>query len=137
MSNSDPSTDNNQSSEQPRLWLRRADQFFVGVCLTLLAGLLIVYWGRLSGWGMRPVEIERLPANKYQYKLDINTASWVEWSQLDGIGETLARRIVADREQNGPFRSVEEISRVKGIGPKTLENIRPWLELREKPAEKN
>lgn len=134
MSNSEPTPESNPPVEPPRLWLRRADQLFVGVCLVALVALLIVYWARLSGWGMRPVEIERLPQNKYAYRLDINTATWVEWAQLDGIGETLARRIIADREQNGPFRSVDDISRVRGIGPKTLENIRPWLELRETPV---
>jgi competence protein ComEA len=43
----------------------------------------------------------------------------------------LARRIVADREQNGPFRSVDDLARVKGIGPKTLEHLRPWVRLAE------
>ena len=47
--------------------------------------------------------------------------------QLKGIGQTLAHRIVADREVNGPFRSVDELLRVEGIGPATLDEIRPWL----------
>jgi competence protein ComEA len=80
-----------------------------------------------SGWGVQPIEIERLPERSLEFQLEINRATWVEWMQLEGIGETLAHRIVADRETNGPFVSIEDIGRVKGIGPKTIEKIRPWL----------
>jgi competence protein ComEA len=78
---------------------------------------------------MRPVEIERMQPRSFDYKIDINQAKWVEWAQLEGIGEVLAERIVSDREENGPFRSIDDLNRVEGIGPKTLEKIRPWLEV--------
>ena len=51
-----------------------------------------------------------------------------------GIGEATAKKIVADREANGPFKSVDEVQRVKGIGPATLEKMRPWLVCGEAPA---
>jgi competence protein ComEA len=76
---------------------------------------------------MRPIELERLPARQYDFRIDINSASWVEWTQIEGIGEATAQKILADREANGPFRSVKELLRVKGIGPKTLEKMRPYL----------
>ena len=76
---------------------------------------------------MKPVEIDRLPERSLEFQLEINSATWVEWMQLEGIGETLAHRIVADRETSGPFSSIEDIERVKGIGPKTIDKIRPWL----------
>ncbi len=44
-----------------------------------------------------------------------------------GIGETLARRIVEHRAQRGPFRSVDQLTDVKGIGPKTLRRVRGYL----------
>ena len=40
------------------------------------------------------------------------------------LGDALAQRIVDDREQNGPFASVEELTRVPGVGARTLEAIR-------------
>jgi len=46
---------------------------------------------------------------------------------MPDIGEQLARRIVADRQQNGPFRDLADLRRVRGIGPKTLEGMRPYL----------
>jgi competence protein ComEA len=39
----------------------------------------------------------------------------------------LAERWIAERERGGEFRSVEDLSRIRGIGPRTLERIRPYL----------
>lgn len=46
---------------------------------------------------------------------------------LPNIGETLARRIVESREAEGPFAEVDDLQRVRGIGPRTLEQLRPYL----------
>lgn len=57
--------------------------------------------------------------------IDLNTASATELQQLPKIGERLAGRIVSDRDQNGPFSSLEELeTRVKRIGPSHVEAIR-------------
>jgi competence protein ComEA len=111
----------------PRFWLRRGDQVVVAVLATLATGLLFVHWVRISNWGREQVEIDRQPAGVYLYRIDINRATWVEWAQLDGIGETLARRIVADREQRGPFTGVDDLLRVRGIGRVKLEAMRAHL----------
>ena len=112
---------------RPRFWLRRGDQVFVGSLLAAGLVLVTIHWLALSEWGRRPVEIDRLPAGEYQYVVDINRATWVEWAQFDGIGETLARRIVADRDRRGPFASIDDVKRVKGIGPKKFAQMRPYL----------
>ncbi len=112
---------------ESHFWLTRSDQLIFGLLLFVAIGLLLVHWIRLSRWGTQTVEIERLPARQAEFRLDANAATWVEWSQIQGIGDGLARRIVADREQNGPFTSVDDLARVKGIGPKTLEHLRPWV----------
>ena len=111
-----------------RLWLTRGDRIVVGTLAAGIFVLMLIHWVRLSGWGIQPVEIERMQPRSFDYKIDINEATWIEWAQLDGVGEVLADRIVGEREQNGPFRSIDDLERVKGIGPKTLEKIRPWLE---------
>jgi competence protein ComEA len=116
------------SNQEPAfLWLRRGDQLFLGVTLCALTVLLGVHAFRINGWAFRPDPAKVLTADGYVYTLDINNATWVEWAQLDGIGETLARRIVEDREERGPFDSIDDVSRVRGIGPKTMERIRPNL----------
>lgn len=56
-------------------------------------------------------------------RLNVNTATAAELELLPGIGPALAGRIVEDRGANGPFKSVDDLDRVQGIGPKTLERI--------------
>ena len=109
------------------LWMTKYDQLFVGVFVAVFLALSGYHWARLGGWGMRPIELERLPARQYDFRIDINSASWVEWTQIEGIGEVTAQKIIDDRQANGPFRSVKDLLRVKGIGPKKLEMMRPFL----------
>jgi competence ComEA-like helix-hairpin-helix protein len=56
--------------------------------------------------------------------ININTATAADFESLDGIGPVLAARIVAYREQHGPFVSVDELDSVSGIGPKRLAAVR-------------
>jgi len=48
---------------------------------------------------------------------------------LNGVGPKIAEAIIAYREAHGPFRKVEDLLAVKGIGPKILERIRPDVRL--------
>ena len=57
-------------------------------------------------------------------KVNINRAEAWLLEALDGIGTTLAQRIIEYRESNGPFHSVDELTNVYGIGSTTLEKIR-------------
>ena len=56
-------------------------------------------------------------------KININTAGADELMRLKGIGEKLAGRIIADREENGVFARIEDITRVSGIGEVTYMGI--------------
>lgn len=60
-------------------------------------------------------------------KVNINTASWEELTALEGIGDVLAKRIVAYREQNGPFSSAEDLMEISGIGEKKFQAIREQI----------
>jgi competence protein ComEA len=59
--------------------------------------------------------------------IDLNRATEQELEALPGIGSVLAERIVAHRVETGPFKRVEDLRAVKGIGKKTFEKIRPML----------
>ena len=60
--------------------------------------------------------------------LNINTASAEELQTLPNIGVQMAKRIVVYREQHGTFASVDALQDVKGIGAKTLEKLRPFVD---------
>ncbi|MDX9719134.1 MAG: helix-hairpin-helix domain-containing protein [Myxococcota bacterium] len=62
-------------------------------------------------------------------KININTASSSELQKLPGIGKKKADDIVAYREANGPFSSVDELSKVKGISAKTVDKFRAQVTL--------
>jgi competence protein ComEA len=111
---------------EARLGLRNGDRRVVTLLMSISVLLMIWHWYRLTQ--SRPEPIQVLHPAGYQFRLDINAATWVEWMQLDRLGEKMARRIVADREENGPFLSIDDLQRVHGIGPKTLAALRPHLE---------
>lgn len=67
------------------------------------------------------------PRQAFVGTLNVNTASAHELEALPGIGPALAVRIVDDRTEHGPFKSIEDLDRVRGIGPKTLERLRPFI----------
>ncbi len=65
------------------------------------------------------------PATRGRVDLDHATAAEIE--ALPRIGPALARRIVASREASGPFRSLDNLRRVKGLGPATIALLKPLV----------
>lgn len=121
--------DNSSETDKPlsRLWIQPRDQ--AGVCALAASALVLIacYWLYRGGHRGALVEIDRAPPLQAKFLVDINQAEWSEIIQLPGLGEVLAQRIVTDRQDNGPFRDVKELTRVDGIGRKTLEKLRPYL----------
>jgi competence protein ComEA len=84
---------------------------------------LIDLGGDSSGMDTQPAA-ESSPA-----RIHINQADIQELVKLPGIGPVKAAAIVEYRESYGPFRHPDDLLRVKGIGPKTLEKIKPKIQL--------
>ena len=126
MQETNSSTESN-TEEKPN-WLNWSDQFFAGTLAIIILAALLIQWGwfRTSKNG---AEIERPVELQYQFSLDINSATRIEWMQLEGIGEVMADKIIRDLKQNGSFQSINELTRISGIGKKTLEKMRPHLRI--------
>jgi competence protein ComEA len=111
-----------------RWLLRRADQAAVAGLVLAGLGSTLGWWLCQGGWRGRLIELEKAPAQTARFQVDINAAAWPELVQLPGVGPTLAQRIVQTRETGGPFLDHGDLRRrVRGIGPKTFEKLRPYL----------
>ena len=66
--------------------------------------------------------------------VNVNTANVAELQQLKGIGAKKAADIVAYREANGDFKTVDELTNVKGIGKATLEKLRTEIAVEDDKA---
>jgi competence protein ComEA len=115
-------------NKQPPLWLlRRLDQAAVaGVALFALVAMGL-FWLTHGGHRGRLIEIDRVDPLKVEFLVDLNKADWPELVALPEVGPTLAKRIVQHRQQYGPFQSIDDLHRVRGIGPKTFERLKPYV----------
>lgn len=66
-------------------------------------------------------------------RIDVNTAGAGALELLPGVGPALAARIVRDRVEHGPFRDLDGLDRVPGIGPRTIERLRPLATASQAP----
>ena len=67
------------------------------------------------------------PSSSDANLININTATAEELDTLPGIGPTTAQKIIAYRQTNGPFATIEDILKVSGIGPATFDNIKALI----------
>ena len=123
----------NRQTKQPakgggwRPVLRRRDQAAVAALVALSLVGMGVYWVVQGGPRGELIEIDRAEPLTARYLVDINKAEWPEFAELPDIGETLAQRIVDSRKAAGAFRDHDDLRRVRGIGPRTLEKMKPFL----------
>jgi competence protein ComEA len=90
------------------------------------AWLAVTLVGMLVAAGAGP-QIVAAQGSSSAGKIDINTANEPELMTVDGIGETLAKRIVEFRDEHGPYNRIEDLLKVRGIGEKSLEKLRAHL----------
>ena len=85
--------------------------------LALCASSLLITHGAFSNGKKRPP----------RHPININTANSAELQEVPGIGPSTAEKILKMRKVHGPFRNVEELLAIKGIGKKRLGKWRPYL----------
>ncbi|MBQ2297157.1 MAG: helix-hairpin-helix domain-containing protein [Ruminiclostridium sp.] len=111
----------------------------LGLTLLFAAGTLWWFHSTRPETGITLVEVTddrqaAVPAEKPEAPgmlegevLDLNTATLSDLTRLPGIGQTKAQAILDWREAHGPFRAVEDLLSVDGIGEKTWETLRPYV----------
>lgn len=97
----------------------------IALVLIVTASVFFIL-GRWSQEGLPPPP-QALAAEPGPAALDLNLATKAELRLIPGIGDALAQRIIDHRQRQGSFRSVDELRKVAGIGPKTLDRIRHQL----------
>jgi competence protein ComEA len=106
--------------------LSRRELLVLAVGAGLVLGAIALVRGAEAIWGAAPVTVsgtgEALPLPA---RINLNTAEAHELTMLPGIGEKTARAIVEYRRAHGPFQSFDQLQQVRGIGPATVEAIRP------------
>lgn len=99
--------------------------------LSLLVTLVLVLAGCFSvmpDQAAATSQKESTATEQLSAKVNINTADEAILSTLPGIGEKTAAAIISFRNDNGSFKSIDDLEQVKGIGSKKLAKIRPLLE---------
>jgi competence protein ComEA len=95
---------------------------FVATLVALgVAGLVLA--GPAAADPARSAAAKTAPAAK----INLNSATADQLTAVPGVGKTLAERIVAHRQKEGPFRSVQELMNVKGVGEKNLAKIQGYF----------
>ena len=107
------------------------DQAVIAAIALLALGFVVGKWYVAGGRSDTLIEIDDAEVNNEKksidFVVDLNTASWSEFSLLPGIGKVTAHRIVESRERDGNFFCHDDLLRVEGIGPQTLKRMKPYL----------
>ena len=118
---------------------RKEQAALVVLCAILLLGIIITFLEGYLDDGLPEFEVREaavevspvgeLPKNvpNKPFVVNINTATTQQLQTFLKISPRTTERIVEHREKNGTFRTLEELTGVRGIGKKTLENLRPLI----------
>jgi competence ComEA-like helix-hairpin-helix protein len=100
----------------------------------LVLGILcaVIFLGSVLRYGFTRIpntmaKMEYIASQSWQGKLNINMASEEELQNVPYIGKAMARRIVAYREEHGPFVDTSELTMVKGMGEANLRAVEPFV----------
>ena len=95
------------------------------VAVGLTAGA--VWFVAAGGLSDGLVHHDAAPVGDGRFTVNVNAADETELAQLPGLGTAMARRILDHRREHGPFATLDGLLDVPGIGPATLDAMRPYL----------
>ena len=106
---------------------QRGKRLALAACVALVFSLAVAL-PQATASGEGSVSKETAPSEP----IDINRATENELTRLPGIGEATAKRIIAFRDEHGPFERAEDLMKVKGIGEKTFQKLKPHVKVTKK-----
>ncbi|WP_051258417.1 helix-hairpin-helix domain-containing protein [Atopococcus tabaci] len=103
-----------------------ADETMINLALRL-TDQMMVYIPRIGEETNIPVLPQLSSEDDASKKVNLNTADVSELTTLNGIGEKKAEKIIQYREENGSFKTIEDLKSVSGIGDKTFESLKEFI----------
>lgn len=98
--------------------------------ISLCTALLLTPFASIAKDAQEPSPLKSKAVSQgYAMRIQLNSASLTQLQALKGVGETKAKAILEYRKAHGGFKSVDELTKVKGIGPKILEDNKGLLSL--------
>ena len=99
--------------------------------------LALVLVAALVCFGSRPLEAQRAtkpPVTASTEVVNLNSATAAQLAELPGIGLKTAELVLQYRQKNGPFKKIEEIMNVRGIGEKSFLKLKPLITVTASPG---
>lgn len=117
--------------------MKKGNIVILSFCALFLCMTIGIFIGRNTGKNFIPIptnsHCEEMPAAApiadEDYRLNVNTATKVQLMELPGIGDVLAQRIIDYRDENGPYRSLEELLNVSGVGMQKLKDMQHLIKV--------
>jgi competence protein ComEA len=106
-------------------FLSKVGELFRRLCC--IFALVVMLWGAPCDSWLSGLQCPGKATNPQAAAIDINKATATDLQKLPGIGQSLAKEIVAYREKHGPFRRAEDLMVITGIGFKKWKQIRPYI----------
>ena len=94
--------------------------------VTALTLVLVLVGSSVAAVAAAPPAAPKAAASEAR-PIDLNSADSAALESIPGIGKSLSQRILAFREKNGPFQSVDDLLKVQGVGEKSIQKLRPYL----------
>lgn len=95
--------------------------------IAVILGVAVLLIASAGLRAVRPVLRSQIVPRYTHHRINVNVADAATLAVLPGLGPGLAQRIIEHRDAHGRFTTIDALSAVRLIGPRTIERLRPWV----------